>query len=154
MKQRFDIYTDGACFGRGQHKGLGAYAAVILTVDRADTVLQTEQAVDSTDGITNIQAEIKACLLGFKLLPPGNHIIRVFTDSAVVVRTMTNQKTSRRSYRKLWTELSYSAANHQVEWVKVGAHGKETDDRHRHYNELADTLARATKEQAREASYV
>lgn len=142
IKQKIEIYTDGACLG---NPGPGGWGAILLYKEHQ------KQISGSESDTTNNRMEITAVIQALKLLK-GNPQITIYTDSKYVIDGITNwirgwkKNNWRNANRKpvknseLWQELDSLVSNHQIEWVWVKGHSGN------HYNEIVDDLARKEAE--------
>ena len=133
-KNKFEIYTDGACLG---NPGPGGWAAVIVHGTSQTYLAGGEPKT------TNNRMEIMAVIRGIEAAPPGSKIT-VWSDSEYVIKTMT-RGWKRKVNNDLWDQLDDAAASRNVSWKWVRGHSGHP------LNELADDLARGEAREIRKS---
>lgn len=87
------------------------------------------------ESTTNNRMEMMAVLSALEHLEPVEDItVRVYTDSQLIVNTMTG-KCNSSANGDLWKKLNYMNLLHSVDWVKVKGHSGIL------YNHESDVLA-------------
>lgn len=154
MTQRYHItiYTDGA--STPQHElSPGGWGAVLVAQDSRGEIIRERELSGGVLGTTNNCMELTACIEGLKAL---SHpcVVTVVTDSQYVRQGITTWihkwfsngwRTSKKEAvknRELWQTLHQLNCTHKVDWQWTRGH-----DGHL-YNERADALAVAAKQQA------
>ncbi len=126
--RRYVVYADGACIG---NPGPGGWGVVIA--EPADA--KREFNGGPYPLTTNNRMEIMAAVEGLRALPPGA-LVTLRTDSQYVVNTMM-KGWKRSANLDLWSDLDREASARRVSFEWVPGHAGN------HWNELADSLARA-----------
>ena len=119
-----EMYTDGACLG---NPGPGGWAAIVVRNGSKRPVSGRE------DRTTNNRMEITAVIEGLASLPAAADV-KVFSDSAYVVSTMT-RSWKRNANKDLWARLDAEVGRRNVSWQWVKGHAGNP------LNEEADALA-------------
>lgn len=137
MKQRIEIFTDGACRG---NPGQGGWGALLRCGGREKTLYGGEAIT------TNNRMELLAAIMALDSLQMSCDIVLV-TDSKYVMQGMREWihnwkkkgwKTSSGKPVKnedLWRRLEQVCEPHDISWQWVKGHSGHRE------NELADTLA-------------
>ena len=137
MKDRVEIFTDGACRG---NPGPGGWGVVLRSNGHEKHLYGGETHT------TNNRMELLAAIKGLEALKRSCQV-SVTTDSEYlrngITKWLSNWKTQgwKTSSKKqvknkdLWERLDEAASKHQVEWHWVRGHTGHAE------NELADTLA-------------
>ena len=141
MRQKVQIYTDGACSG---NPGPGGWAAILLYDGRAKELSGFEADT------TNNRMEILAAIKGMEALKsdPDGLAVEIYSDSTYVVNAHTDgwlEKWKRNNWRTalgqpvknrdLWTRLDQLDALHRPAYKKVKGHADNP------YNNRCDELA-------------
>jgi len=137
-RNKFKIYTDGACSG---NPGCGGWAAVIISEDKTEELFGGE--FDTTNNRMEILAAIKALE---SLKSPSD--IELYSDSAYLVNTFELgwiEQWKRNHWRNsdkvlvknidLWQKLDALTDFHNVKFFKVKGHADVE------YNNICDKLA-------------
>lgn len=139
MRERVDIYTDGACRG---NPGPGGWAALLCFRGRESEIGGHEAWT------TNNRMELLAAIHGLEALRRPCRV-RLVTDSTYVRDGVTRWIAGwkRRGWRTatgqpvknvdLWRRLDQAAAGHEVDWEWVRGHSGHPE------NERVDQRARA-----------
>ena len=137
--KKFDIYTDGSCFG---NPGPGGWAFVIK--DKNDKISELSGFEKHT---TNNKMELTAVIKALFYIKEKS-ILNIYTDSKYVKEGITNWinkwksngwKTSNKEDVKnsdLWKELDKKIKDHHIKWFWVKAHSENI------LNERVDVLAK------------
>lgn len=134
MTKEVIIYTDGACFG---NPGAGGYGAVLMQGNKRKEIAQGYRHT------TNNRMEILAVIKALELIKTPMQVIKLHTDSKLIVDTMTKgwlQKWQRNGWRKadktlvlnkdLWEKLAIENSKFKVEYIWVKGHaGIEENER-------------------------
>ena len=138
VKNKVDIYSDGACSGNPGPGGWG----VLLRWNGIERELYGGE-----QNTTNNRMEVQAVIEGLKALKKTS-LVAVYTDSTYVQKTMTqwlegwkikDYKIKGGKYRvnhDLWRELNALNQKHTIDWCWVKGHAGHPE------NERADALAR------------
>jgi|TARA_B110000444_G_scaffold250989_1_gene278223 ribonuclease HI len=138
VKNKVDIYSDGACSGNPGPGGWG----VLLRWNGIERELYGGE-----QNTTNNRMEVQAVIEGLKALKKTS-LVAVYTDSTYVQKTMTqwlegwkikDYKIKGGKYRvnhDLWRELDALNQKHTIDWCWVKGHAGHPE------NERADALAR------------
>ena len=143
MRERVELYTDGACKG---NPGAGGWGALLRYGDAEKELFGGERAT------TNNRMELMAVIRGLDALTRSSEVC-VTTDSQYVKNGITQWihnwkrngwKTAAKKPVKnvdLWQQLDQAVARHRVHWEWVKGHAGHPE------NERADALANRGIEQ-------
>lgn len=141
MRNKVQVYTDGACSG---NPGPGGYAAVIIADKN-----EVQELCGGAQQTTNNRMEIMGAISALEYLAPGPEI-EIYTDSRYlrdgitlwINKWRTNSWVSSRNEPvkniDLWQQLDELVNRHKgkIKWVWVKGHAGDPQ------NERADSLAR------------
>lgn len=151
---KFDIYTDGAVSKNGQADAPGGWAFIVTK----DETFVTQDS-GHIDGTTNQRMELTAAIKAIDFISKhieiaGFNEINIYSDSSYLIQCKQAQwynnwrangwRNSKRqpvANQDLWEQLIPYFDNPNINWIKVKGH---QDNK---YNNLADSLAVAAKEQ-------
>lgn len=137
MRNRVDIYADGACRG---NPGPGGWGVLLQIKDKEKTLWGGEAET------TNNRMELMAAIKGLEALNRSCHV-DLYTDSQYVMKGMTEWLPAwkRRGWKTasntpvknedLWKRLGRAVKRHDVSWHWVKGHNGHPG------NERADRLA-------------
>ena len=128
IRDRINIYTDGACSG---NPGIGGWGVVIF-INNNDSI----KLHGGSKNTTNNQMELLAPIQALKKIPKGCKV-QIFTDSKYVKSGITEWihnwkkngwKTANKKKVKnieLWTELDRLSNEFDIKWSWVKAHSSD-----------------------------
>ncbi len=138
-KQKFTVFTDGACKG---NPGPGGWGTLIKNLESGGE----KKLSGGQRYTTNNKMEMTAAIEGLKYTPPGS-VVKIVTDSEYLLKGITQwlpnwlrrnwQTTSRTPVKnkELWQEIHTLSQERDVEWTWVKGHSGHPE------NELCDRLA-------------
>jgi ribonuclease HI len=124
------IWTDGSCLG---NPGPGGWAYV-----RQDGEGALAVASGGEPETTNNRMEIRAAIEALKALPNRQMPVALYSDSQLLVRTMT-ERWKRQANLDLWEQLDRVAAGLDIAWRWVRGHSGQPENER--CNRLAETAA-------------
>lgn len=140
---KIHVYTDGSC---KRNPGPGGWAAIIQYINENNEITIQRELSGGQKDTTNNQMELRAVIEGLRTLPRGS-VVTIHTDSEYITKNVpklmdwkiNNWRTlsadTEVKNKVMWANLLDLIARHNVDFVKVKAHGDNV------MNNYADKLA-------------